>query len=523
METIRLTNFRSLMDTGRIELRPLTILVGANSSGKSSFLRFFPLLRQTYLSTSKSPLLWFSSTGDVDFGDFSTVLRRNEDKVGEENLITIQGVLGGRGIRIGRGRVMPSPRWNVFRNFSVSLRGDHNSTKVSQIVLHDEFNNLTINISASGKADVCWKSPARTIRGELAVEFIGGLFPVSEYIGRRVVAQQIASSGVFTSQTTSTVAELIERWTTHISSPKDEPIEQMWAELGFQPEVSKTQAMVEAVEKYLMLGLVTEVLEHASNALRDYSHRIRYLAPFRREPIRYYRHEEQVAEQIEPHGENLAMMMRALSQPERESLSNFVLAHLDIGIELDDSKPPHVAIMIRDRNDRLFNLTDMGFGYSQVLPVLAQCWMTYYGVSDVQTPSLLAIEQPELHLHPALQAKLGDLFATIVNLPKELNSESSRRDVETQLLVETHSQSLIDRLGELICDGKLSLNDVQVLLFEKNSKTGSTQIRTSEFNKSGILQNWPVGFLSALGIENVDRIFLRLRQSGFIKVGTTVQ
>src|SRR5580704_690618 len=77
MRSLRLKNFRSLGDTGRVELRPLTILVGANSSGKSSFLRFFPLLRQTLEAKSASPLLWYGRY--VDFGDFSQAVRRGAE------------------------------------------------------------------------------------------------------------------------------------------------------------------------------------------------------------------------------------------------------------------------------------------------------------------------------------------------------------------------------------------------------------------------------------------------------------
>lgn len=47
MINIRLRNFRSLKDTGIIELKPLSLLIGKNSSGKSSFLRFFPLIQQS--------------------------------------------------------------------------------------------------------------------------------------------------------------------------------------------------------------------------------------------------------------------------------------------------------------------------------------------------------------------------------------------------------------------------------------------------------------------------------------------
>jgi AAA15 family ATPase/GTPase len=71
MLKVRLKNFRSLVDTGDVELRPITILVGQNSSGKSTFARFFPLLRQSLLTRSQAPLLWFGD--DVDFGNFKEV------------------------------------------------------------------------------------------------------------------------------------------------------------------------------------------------------------------------------------------------------------------------------------------------------------------------------------------------------------------------------------------------------------------------------------------------------------------
>ena len=75
MDKIRLINFRNIKDSGEIELKPLTILVGKNGSGKSSFLRLFPLLQQSFLSAKKGPLLWYRDKG-VDFGDFSTTGKR---------------------------------------------------------------------------------------------------------------------------------------------------------------------------------------------------------------------------------------------------------------------------------------------------------------------------------------------------------------------------------------------------------------------------------------------------------------
>ena len=61
MNAIRLERFRSLADTGFVKLRPLTVLVGRNSSGKSSFLRFLPLLRQSVEARTSGPIQWYGN------------------------------------------------------------------------------------------------------------------------------------------------------------------------------------------------------------------------------------------------------------------------------------------------------------------------------------------------------------------------------------------------------------------------------------------------------------------------------
>ncbi len=66
---IRIENLRSLKDTGFVELRPLTLLLGANSSGKSTFLRSFPLFTQSVNKKLRGALSWFDDSL-VDFGDF---------------------------------------------------------------------------------------------------------------------------------------------------------------------------------------------------------------------------------------------------------------------------------------------------------------------------------------------------------------------------------------------------------------------------------------------------------------------
>lgn len=71
LDKIRIQNVRSLKDTGEIKLSPITLLVGENSSGKSTFLRMFPLLKQSICKRTNGPVLWAGDVDDyVDFGSF---------------------------------------------------------------------------------------------------------------------------------------------------------------------------------------------------------------------------------------------------------------------------------------------------------------------------------------------------------------------------------------------------------------------------------------------------------------------
>jgi predicted ATPase len=69
MDSIRVERLRCLSDTGYIQLKPITVLLGQNSSGKSTFLRILPLLKQSVESRTTGPILWSGRL--VDFGNFN--------------------------------------------------------------------------------------------------------------------------------------------------------------------------------------------------------------------------------------------------------------------------------------------------------------------------------------------------------------------------------------------------------------------------------------------------------------------
>lgn len=143
-----------------------------------------------------------------------------------------------------------------------------------------------------------------------------------------------------------------------------------------------------------------------------------------------------------------------------------------------------------------YNLTDVGFGYSQVLPIITKLWQCIYSMNNSKrnmyryTPvkNLITIEQPELHLHPAMQASVAD---AIVEATKKAKGQD---DEKLRFIVETHSQALLNRIGRRIREGRISADDVNVIMFNKDFGMKNTDVQQISFNDKGQLEKWPYGF-----------------------------
>ncbi len=117
------------------------------------------------------------------------------------------------------------------------------------------------------------------------------------------------------------------------------------------------------------------------------------------------------------------------------------------------------------------NLIDVGYGVSQVLPVITE-------LLRLDAPSVFLLQQPEVHLHPSAQASLGSLFCQVACSDR-------------QLVVETHSDHLLDRVRMDIRDGRSQLKpaDVSILFFEREGL--DVQIHSLQVDKEGNILNAP--------------------------------
>ncbi|MEB3267176.1 MAG: DUF3696 domain-containing protein, partial [Leptolyngbya sp.] len=120
-------------------------------------------------------------------------------------------------------------------------------------------------------------------------------------------------------------------------------------------------------------------------------------------------------------------------------------------------------------------ITDVGFGVSQVLPVLVLC---YYA----QPGSTVIFEQPEIHLHPSVQAGLADVFIEV----------AQQRNL--QIIVESHSEHLLRRLQRRIAEGETISHEQTALYFCDMDDTGTSHLTPLALDEFGNINNWPPHF-----------------------------
>ena len=122
----------------------------------------------------------------------------------------------------------------------------------------------------------------------------------------------------------------------------------------------------------------------------------------------------------------------------------------------------------------LRNLIDVGYGVSQVLPVITE-------LLRPKAPPMFLLQQPEVHLHPSAQAALGSLFCQIANK-------------ERQIIVETHSDHLLDRVRMDVRDGVSALKpeEVSILFFERNDL--DVRIHSLGIDEMGNITNAPASY-----------------------------
>ena len=257
--------------------------------------------------------------------------------------------------------------------------------------------------------------------------------------------------------------------------------------------LSKSDPRLNELRSWISIERLPRVLRSIAEEINKLARGVKYMEPLRATAQRYYRLQELAVDEVDSKGENLAVYIYSMSKEEKKGFDLWLRQHLGFRAHAH-REGGHISLKVQfDDQESPTNLADTGFGLSQVLPIATQLWSslsTRIQRGQMGDTTCVVVEQPELHLHPAFQEQIADLFVAAINHPKK-NS--------FPIIAETHSSSLINRLGELIAENKIKKDDVQIVMFEQEAPTQPVHIRVAEFDEDGVLQNWPYGFFSAGG------------------------
>lgn len=147
--------------------------------------------------------------------------------------------------------------------------------------------------------------------------------------------------------------------------------------------------------------------------------------------------------------------------------------------QLGEHRKEYEVLVRTSRGLPEVKLTDVGFGVSQVLPVIVECFY-------VPPRSTVIFEQPEIHLHPSVQAALADLFIDAIR------AREGGVPRECQFIVESHSEHFLRRLQRRIAEEELSKDDAA--LYFVHAETSGARIEELDVDLYGNIRNWPKNF-----------------------------
>lgn len=545
VKSIRIQNIRSLKDTGDIQMLPINILVGQNSSGKSTFLRTLPLLKQSINKRTDGPLLWAGDVDDyVDFGSFQeTVTNDGSDRIilsfGIPNNAFTDAAFSFFYNRETMEQIREFLSEDDILTYSITIQRKsrkrenisviHLKSKMHDVAIRDiKTNNIAEKVLIDGREVI----DARRIRENDVVNseiYYHPSYRYSELFGFVIppISYQILE-----------LFESIKRWRSEVGHSEIEadnysryhtqsafctaleiigaclcyniPIDAISAK---QRQTSKANLGKEEstwllrIVDYIhaadlqdkinakdlaILSFSFSILGPIESFIKTFFNQVHYIAPLRATAERYYRLRNLSLSEVDYQGKNLAMFLNGLSSKRMKSFQEWTDDLFGFHALVKESGG-HLSVGIsRVDNNLSVNLSDTGFGYSQILPIITQLWdlsTRERQNRDAAAPLVIAIEQPELHLHPALQYNLAKAFIAAIDLAK-------KHHYQLQLILETHSETIVNYFGRAVENNVISKENVQVLMFERDQETMYTTVRRSEFDNDGYLSNWPIGFFA---------------------------
>ena len=492
---ISLENFKGFKQIKNMDIKPVTILCGTNSCGKSSILQSINLIRQTLENQDpKQPLLLNGRF--VHLGAFKNIIFQHDmnENVSFEFSFKIT-----RKMRLG---VRPY-------YFILSEMRPEKSNRSSQIVDYYVHYKTSLKTTEKKSGGAYMRRPIRVSYCSFKVEAIdqneevipGGFFEISHVRGNSYNLKWGNIRDRFRHFEDEGYVERISG-----------------EELGIVEFLNIFPSFVKysGEKEKRSLRTITFLFHRAYSFLRDIFLSYTYIGPLREEPSRRYIYEEEVKE-IGIKGENAAYFYFAEQDKSIENhyfydntndsfvlkrkirLSSAVQNWLD-NMDIKNFKPKplqeiiYLTLISSLSKKTRVNIADVGFGVSQIFPIILE------GLRMPKGNTLL-LEQPEIHLHPKMQMQMADYFIALALSGKKV-------------IVETHSDHVVNRLvRRIVEDESGQLKDLIGICFIKPTESGAVFEEINIDSNQGIT-NWPVDFFdqTATEQEKIMRAGLKKRK-----------
>jgi len=432
---VSLRNFRAFKNEKDVPLKPLTFVVGPNSGGKSSLLSALCLLGQSPIDLSDLPeseMLW---TGPlVDLGSFDDAVHRHD--VSQKMDFTVR--VAPLKIDTRRGGQRLVEHMPVETTVSVRAGPTAGFGEVWSVAVRDVVSDQSVTMSLK----------RRKTKPAITVSMLGETLEVP--LVNPKFKYRIHNPG------TQGVTKILRNQRSELHGKKAG-----WRRIQNTLRSGYYSGFIPAMER---------VSSGRAGPRRWYP----IERPDRRSAFHYF-NEPNLFENVSP-----TMIDAAKSSPpshrrrkSRPSLEK-ALKQLNIAsrISAERLSPYHSGILVKDNETGVSSsLIDVGYGASQVIPVLRACQSESFGP--------LLMEQPEIHLHPRAQ---GDVAEVICDT-----------SLTRQVIVETHSVHMINRARLRVARGEFPADHVMIL-FVSRDKDGS-HIQEIPISEAGdFVNDWPDGF-----------------------------
>ena len=435
---LTLENFRCFCDEQSGRLRPITLLVGENSTGKSSFMASYLVMDQCF----KGPFM----NAEPDFNLEPFALGSFEDIAH-----TFRGISEGAdefkiGLSVGKDCIS-----NLYQ-VNLAFRQNFASPRIHKITYNFGSDGYVKFERTSSGTKISIPKQSITLDWSLP-----RIHDVINFAAEDSLAELKPKRGS---------DRLIQGITNYLIGDNKETLAETIKILEYIFPIGRQQMN----KVPILMSSFGEVVA---------------IAPIRSRPKRTY---DPISESPGPEGDHIPMVLMRLSKTNKRYWEEFRRRLIEFGMSAElfsdikirdytDGGGSPFQVQFKVGSGKFINVMDAGYGVSQCLPMVTN--ILNRNINGKSGSTLFLLQQPEVHLHPREQAEIGNL---ICNTYAEFGN---------RFIVETHSDFILDRVRVMVRKGIIKESDVSIIYFERRPDGNSVKIFNIDVDSDGNILNAP--------------------------------